>query len=244
MAFLALHLQDSENFATRMDQLKLRKNKKDENTRGGRGRGRGGGRADDGGCQKASSAAGRGRGRGRGGRGRGNPAPVDWESNWEGPWDEDEWRAWNWSVPQAEACEEDAELEEEPDNAKKNKATKDKTKVAKCKAKAKAKAKTKGKAGKNAATKAKRKSTSAGNEADDGGEDAVPVSKTSRTEDATGNKGPKTFARRYRPQREVPGVRWDAMKAAFQSIIQPKIPTAPGTYEDWIGWRDAVSGAN
>ena len=116
----------------------------------------------------------------------------------------------------------------------KAKATKDKT----AKTRGKAKAKPKAKAG--AARKNKRKGTNAEEDEDDDndGEDKAPVAKSSRKSLADIKqeaKEPKTFARRYRPQRDFPGARWDAMKSAFQSIILPKIDGAPGVHEDWSG---------
>ena len=217
-------LQESTEYATRFDQLNLKKTKKDDNKRGGRGGGRGGGCASGHDTGRGRGTTGRGRGRGRG-RGKAvMEEQTDWEQNWDGPWDADDWRAWTWSHPRgseaweaeppAEA-EDDEDDDDEPPKAKKGK----KPKPAKAKAKAKARAKAK------ASDKAKRKQ-----EPDDGEvAPAKPAAKAGKAE-------VKTFARRYRPSRDFFAVRWDCLRAAFQATIQPKIETAPGYHEDWTGF--------
>ena len=194
---------------TRFDQLQLKKTKKDENPRGGRG-GRGG-----------RGRAGRGRGRGRG---QGHPeeacddapAEEEWDEDWS--WKRDQhWGAAEWAAWYESWEEQDDAASNEPKKPKKDKPAP----KAKSKSRApKAKAGSKGK-GKVPKSSAKRK-------VKDEDEAEKPVSKGSRDNE----DGPKTFARRYRPQRPILAHRWDCLKAAFQNHVQPHIPSAPGVHED------------
>ena len=100
---------------------------------------------------------------------------------------------------------------------------KGKAPAAKAKAKGKAKSKAKGKS-----KAAKRKAPDTDD--DEEGEDENEASPGNDADDGDGELGVKTFARRYRPSREGPAARWDALKEAFINVIRPKTDT-PSKHE-------------